>query len=120
MDGWKEEALRARKLREKENEAMRAFSSLVEQWVKGELDEPTMLLAFHHVAMAHGSGAGKKTLQKALKSSIEKVSQLAPSIYPPDRVVTFKPKKKRGHNEPKSSDRDGAERPSDHPGHKSV
>jgi hypothetical protein len=85
--GWKEEALYARRLREEYRGAMRQFADVVERWVKGEVDEATMLLAFHHVAMDHGAYAQKKTLQKAMKSSIEKVSQLAPLIFPPDRLL---------------------------------
>jgi hypothetical protein len=85
--GWRDEALRARGLREEHTATMRQFADVVERWVKGEVDEATMLLAFHHVAMDHGAYAQKKTLQKAMKSSIEKVSQLAPLIFPPDRLI---------------------------------
>lgn len=84
--GWRDEAHRARRLREEACATMRQFADVVEQWVKGEVDEATMLLAFHHLAMDHGAYAQKKTLQKALKSSLEKVSQVAPLIFPPDRL----------------------------------
>ena len=86
--GWRAEALGSRKRREEDDRAMRELATLIESWVKGELDEATMLLAFHHVAMDHGAYAGKKTLAKALKSSVEKLSQLAPTIYPPDRIIS--------------------------------
>jgi hypothetical protein len=65
--GWRDEALHSRQLREENNQAMRELALLIEHWVVGLLDEATMLLAFHHVAMDHGAMAGKKTLAKSYK-----------------------------------------------------
>lgn len=70
------------------------FADLVEEWVAGTCSLGLLLLAFHHIAMAHGAYARKKTLRVALTSSIEELSQRAPLIFPPDRVVKLKPRKK--------------------------
>ena len=85
--GWHQEALHARLRREEENAAMVQLVALVEALVKKEIEAPLVALAFHHVAMDHGSFAGKKTLKLALKSSTEELSKVAPAIFPPDRVV---------------------------------
>lgn len=65
---------------------MNAFADLFEQHVAGTGDEALFCLAFHHIAMSHGIFARKKTLKKALKSSIKELSEVAPAIFPPDRV----------------------------------
>jgi hypothetical protein len=85
-EGWRHTALHLMAEREKESAAMNALADLVEAWAAGTGDEALMLLGFHHVAMQHGSYARKKTLRKALKSSIEELSKVAPAIFPPDRV----------------------------------
>lgn len=84
--GWQQEALHERKRRDGQRAAMVQLVDLVERLVKSEIDAPIVALAFHHVAMDHGSFAGKKTLKLACESSIEELSKVAPAIFPPDRI----------------------------------
>lgn len=83
---WKREAIADRERRKKETAAMCELTLLVERLMKKEVALPVVLLAFHHVAMEHGSYAHKMTMRVAHKSSIEELSQVAPAIFPPDRV----------------------------------
>jgi hypothetical protein len=85
-DGWRQEALADRKRREKDAAAMNAFVDLFEECEAGTGDRDLLCLALHHIAMSHGSHARKKTLKRGLRSGIEKLSEVAPAIFPPDRV----------------------------------
>lgn len=76
--------------RVKDTAAMNAFVDMFEACEAGAGDHDLLCLALHHVAMSHGSYARKKTLKRGLRSSIEKLSKVAPAIFPPNRV----PKKK--------------------------
>ena len=89
-EGWHKEALELRKLRNDDSLAMRAFVNLFEAGEVGKGDDDLLRLALHHLALRFNVCAGTKTLKRAMKSSIEKLSQAAPSIYPPDRVSTAK------------------------------
>jgi hypothetical protein len=92
-DGWKRQALADRKRREKDTAAMDAFVDLFEECEAGTGDHDLLCLALHHIAMSHGSYARKKTLKRALRSGIEKLSQVAPAIFPPNRVILRRSRK---------------------------
>lgn len=96
--GWEEQCLHDRKRRIKEQAAMERLSRLLEGFVNQEVQLPLLALAFHHVAMAHGAYAGKKTLKQACRSSIEELSTVAPEIFPPTRVPRSLKAKKRPKN----------------------
>jgi hypothetical protein len=86
VDGWQREALEDRKRREEDTAAMNAFVNMFEECEAGTGDRDLLCLALHHIAMSHGSYARKKTLKRGLRSGIEKLSQVAPAIFPPNRV----------------------------------
>jgi hypothetical protein len=86
VDGWRNEAISFRNKREEDKAAMDAFVDMFEQCEAGTGDRDLLCLALHHIAMSHGSWARKKTLKRGLRSTIEKLSQVAPAIFPPDRV----------------------------------
>ena len=86
-DAWRSEAIDAREKREEDAAAMDAFMDMFEECEAGAGDRDLLCLALHHIAMSHGSFARKKTLQRALRSGgVEKLSRVAPAIFPPDRV----------------------------------
>lgn len=96
-DGWKTEALADRKRREKDMAAMNAFVDMFEECEAGTGDHDLLCLALHHIAMSHGSYARKRTLKRGLRSGgIEKLSQVAPAIFPPHRVPSLRRKGSRG------------------------
>lgn len=105
-DGWRNEALAARKRREEDTAAMNAFVKMFEECEAGTGDRDLLCLALHHVAMSHGSYAGKKTLKRGLRSGIEKLSQVAPAIFPPDRVPKKMPSLRHRAFDRKTSNRD--------------
>jgi hypothetical protein len=87
-DGWRKEAMYARKKRQEDTAAMNEFVTLFEECEAGTGDRDLLCLALHHIAMSHGSFAQKKTLKRGLRSGIEKLSRVAPAIFPPDRATS--------------------------------